>query len=119
MTIMLSVDTNRPEARQEPGPIRKEDEEEDGRNERKEFERLLTVLCHRLDQIEERLDDNLQHVLRAARHFLPMFDDVTGDEHESARDDRTNKKSIRYRKGTKHEEFFCRNGDFHPVRDKV
>lgn len=113
MTVVFAVDPDGMHPREQPDPVRSEDEEENSRDERKELKRLLAILGYRLDQIKQGLDDDFEDILRAARHFFPVFDDMTSPQHEPTRDNRTDEKSIRYGERTKMEELFSGNGYFH------
>lgn len=99
--------------REEADPVGREDEEEYGRNERKELEGLLAILGHRLDEIEKRLKHHLEEVLHPARYLLPIADEYTGTGDDASRHDRPDEERVGHREPPDREKLFGCDRDFH------
>ncbi len=99
--------------REEADPVGREDEEEYGRNERKELEGLLAVLGHRLDEIEEHLKYYFKEILHPARHLLPIADEYAGTGDDASRHDRPDEERVGHREPPDREKLFGCNRDFH------
>ncbi len=63
MRPLTMEESHRPETWQKPDPVGDEHKEENSRDKREKLPRLLFVLRHALDQVEECFENNLHHIL--------------------------------------------------------
>ncbi len=109
VTIVLTVDADGPEAREESGPIRDEDKEKYRGDKREKLAGLLLVLSHTLHEIEECLKDNLDDVLHASWHKRAISSRPSDDPDEERAHDDANEKSIGHRHRPDTKQFFRSN----------
>lgn len=109
VTIVLTVDADGPEAREESRPIRDEDKEKYRRDEREKLAGLLLVLSDALHEIEECLKDDLDHVLHASWHKRAISRRPSDDPDKERTHDDANEKSVGHRHRPDTKQFFRSN----------
>ena len=68
---ILMLETDGAEARQQSGPVGEQDEQEDSRNQRKEFPGKRPVLHDAIKDVDHTINSRFEQILCSTRHFFP------------------------------------------------
>lgn len=87
-------ESDRTESRQQPGPVGDQDEQEDGGNEWEKLACLLLILRDTFHELQERFENDLEHVLQATWHQGRILRHASDEEYKQRTDHDTNKQGI-------------------------